>query len=438
LEDADSYVRGSAANALGQIGDRLAVEPLAKALLDTDTVPNVRGSAATALGQIGDRLAVEPLAKALLDTDTAPNVRGSAANALGQIGDRLAVEPLAKALLEDADSYVRGSAANALKRIKSGTALSSLRQAAEDQTFDRDICALVVDAYRYIAGRTEAWMRAVGTVRHKRLHGKIVEILARHSEDQEDFIWLRQIACFDLDYASRTEAVRGLARVKQLDTPLLRYLIDPDYQRKDGRLRDTDRGVRGQVGAEVIRHLNTNNPPEDEHLQLVVEMLADPRDTHFSVIAAALSPLNEMPLDKAELALKKIQELVPKQSDERFSKGLENQQTLLLHRKEQTYALAELHKYPEKFLDHFREQAQPRLAQLRSSDNISQSNSPPIDKKPENQSNTDMEKTSSSLQSDIVILTAVKNEGKAVMAVLKEQGISMPEIPMSHSNSRRS
>jgi HEAT repeat protein len=51
----------------------------------------VRQAAAEALGQIGDTSAVEPLIAALRDASL--GVRRAAADALGQIGDRRALEP---------------------------------------------------------------------------------------------------------------------------------------------------------------------------------------------------------------------------------------------------------------------------------------------------------------------------------------------------------
>lgn len=83
----DSYasVRGSAANALGRIGDRSAVPALGEALLDKEAREDIRGSAATALGQIGDRSAVPALSEALLDKEASDGIRGSAATALCHI-----------------------------------------------------------------------------------------------------------------------------------------------------------------------------------------------------------------------------------------------------------------------------------------------------------------------------------------------------------------
>jgi HEAT repeat protein len=96
----------NAAEALGDIGDKRAVEPLIKAL--SDGGQEVRESAARALGEIGDKRAVKPLIKALEDEDY--SVRAIAAGALGNIGDKRAVEPLIKAL-KDKDFNVRYKAA---------------------------------------------------------------------------------------------------------------------------------------------------------------------------------------------------------------------------------------------------------------------------------------------------------------------------------------
>ena len=90
----------AAAEALGEIGDKRAVEPLIKALGDDD--PLVRDHAASALGEIGDKRAVEPLIKVL--EDDVSDVRMWAAYALGEIGDKRAVGPLIKALGDEDDN----------------------------------------------------------------------------------------------------------------------------------------------------------------------------------------------------------------------------------------------------------------------------------------------------------------------------------------------
>lgn len=74
----------------------------------------VRSSAAEALGEIGDARAVQPLCAALRDKDV--DVRRAAAWALTKIGDVRAVESL-RAALKDKESRVRQAAAEALKKL---------------------------------------------------------------------------------------------------------------------------------------------------------------------------------------------------------------------------------------------------------------------------------------------------------------------------------
>ena len=96
-------VREEAAQALGEIKDNRAVEPLIKAVKDEDEFVEVRASAALALGDIKDKRAVEPL----IETLERPAVAKPVAYALGEIGDERGVEPLKKLLklLEDLGGY---------------------------------------------------------------------------------------------------------------------------------------------------------------------------------------------------------------------------------------------------------------------------------------------------------------------------------------------
>ena len=86
--------KDAAAEALGQLGDERAVEPLIVALGDSDS--GVHVAVTQALGQLGDERAVEPLIAILRDSDS--GVRVAAAQALGQLGDKRAAEPLLVAL----------------------------------------------------------------------------------------------------------------------------------------------------------------------------------------------------------------------------------------------------------------------------------------------------------------------------------------------------
>jgi HEAT repeat protein len=112
LKNKDPTVQYDAAEALGDLGDNRAVEPLATALKN-DEFSGVRWKAAEALSKIGAP-AVEPLIRALSHDDD--DVRWKAAIALGEIGDQRAVEPLI-ILLCDEDRFVKSHAALALGAI---------------------------------------------------------------------------------------------------------------------------------------------------------------------------------------------------------------------------------------------------------------------------------------------------------------------------------
>jgi HEAT repeat protein len=108
LRHDDDDVRWKAAIALGEIGDPQAIEPLILLLCDEDRF--VKSHAALALGSIGEP-AINPLLRALREGDG--NLRWGAAIALGKIRDPRAIEPLIRAL---ADKYenVRAESASSL------------------------------------------------------------------------------------------------------------------------------------------------------------------------------------------------------------------------------------------------------------------------------------------------------------------------------------
>jgi HEAT repeat protein len=112
LNHRDPAIQYQAAEALGDLGDPAAVEPLAQALRG-DEYSGVRWKAAEALARIGPP-AVDALIEALDDPDD--DVRWKAAIALGEIGDPRGVEPLIK-VLADPDRFVQSRAAQALGMI---------------------------------------------------------------------------------------------------------------------------------------------------------------------------------------------------------------------------------------------------------------------------------------------------------------------------------
>ncbi len=90
LENRQWRVREESAEALGEIGDKLAVEPLIKCLKDDDW--HVREAAALSLGILDDSQANGPLLNML--NDEKDSVRYGAALALSSVGDETALAPL--------------------------------------------------------------------------------------------------------------------------------------------------------------------------------------------------------------------------------------------------------------------------------------------------------------------------------------------------------
>jgi hypothetical protein len=114
----------AAARALGELGDRIAVEPLVILFQNTSRPPRVRLAAAEALLQLKSAPAVVTLLGALRRDSW--QVRRNAAAVLGQIQASWAVEPLIEAL-DDPHPIVRRTAAAALRRVGTAEAVAALR-----------------------------------------------------------------------------------------------------------------------------------------------------------------------------------------------------------------------------------------------------------------------------------------------------------------------
>lgn len=132
LESKDWWTSVGAAQALGNIGDKRAVEPLCRAALARDRDVNLRANAAVSLGKIGDPKALPTLVSVLKD-DEDDFARQLAAEALGKLGDKAAVDPLSHALLHDENAHVRTRAVTALGVIGDARARDVLQAALEDE-----------------------------------------------------------------------------------------------------------------------------------------------------------------------------------------------------------------------------------------------------------------------------------------------------------------
>lgn len=130
LNDRDGWIRQTAADALGKIGEP-SVEPfLISALRDPD--PAVRAAAARSLGRLSSasREAGTALLSLLRDSDL--SVRRAAAQALGTIEGLAALVPAVAALLTDSDPAVREAAAHALSSMEARESWEALAASTTD------------------------------------------------------------------------------------------------------------------------------------------------------------------------------------------------------------------------------------------------------------------------------------------------------------------
>ena len=192
LTNSSPKVRAHAAETLGELRNRSAVNPLIAALSDSE--PRVRTQAAYALSVIRDHRAADPLVRAL--QDSSPEVRAAAAEALGQLGDRGVVDLLIAAL-KDSNGRVRSSAAFALGQIKDDRAVDPLISVLHDSD----------DGVRALASL------ALGEIRDPRAAEPLLGMLQ------------------DSNPMAKANAATGLGLIGYegaLD-PLIALLKDPDY-----------------------------------------------------------------------------------------------------------------------------------------------------------------------------------------------------------------
>ena len=129
LSDKKNEIRFSAAEALGDMGDIRAVEPLI-VVLNADSSMYAREIAAKALGKLKDARAVDSLITALKKTPSAGQLQENAAKALGEIKDTRAVEPLIAALFGGFPSK-RQAAVKALDEFDDARAIRAAHCRAE-------------------------------------------------------------------------------------------------------------------------------------------------------------------------------------------------------------------------------------------------------------------------------------------------------------------
>jgi HEAT repeat protein len=236
LADRKAGGRAVAAEALGKLRDARAITPLIEIL--RDEAWSVRKAAATVLGTFGDDRAVEPLIKLLRDDNK--EVRKASVESLGQLGDARAVEPLVELA---GDFHVGEVAAEALGKLRDSRAVDALIQALAKSGFGD--CSAVARALGQLGdGRAiEALIGALGSGRSS-VRKAAADSLAQLGEpkwrevvrgDAQDFTRLGQsgdnravnplIRALQNDRESQKAAIEAMTLLGQCAvTPLIRSL----------------------------------------------------------------------------------------------------------------------------------------------------------------------------------------------------------------------
>jgi HEAT repeat protein len=135
----DKRTRPQAIDALGRLHSKRAVEPIIATLKNPDRFST--SVAMQALGEIKDSRALQPLCTLLKNRDEV--VRRFAATALGQLDDPGAIGSLTTAL-KDTDDGVRANAAKSLGELKNAEAVNALIAALKDS--EESVRVAAVDA----------------------------------------------------------------------------------------------------------------------------------------------------------------------------------------------------------------------------------------------------------------------------------------------------
>jgi HEAT repeat protein len=218
----------AAIDALGQLGDARAVEPLIAVMMGKETYIGVCSAAATALGKLGDRRAVAPLFAAFKDLQNPAH--NAAITALRQLGDPSLVEPLIETLK---DRALRRDAARMLGDLGDPRALEPLMALLQD-FFAADVHPAVAYALGKLGDR-----RAVDLLASEinsdtlDLPEAAAEALARIGEPLS-IQGVIQALIAQLDGKRRVSAARALVAMYRAGT-------------MDARSKETILGLRDQI-----------------------------------------------------------------------------------------------------------------------------------------------------------------------------------------------
>ena len=342
--DIDPITRGAAAKSLGQIGDERAVDALVGAAKDHRLNFIGRGSVVQALCQIGSLRSLSSLQTAVLDRNLSGSIREQAVATLGRLGDRsstdalilaandaklretIAIESLgsiggsrAVAALGEmatnrrlADS-IRVAAIKSLGRSGSNDSLVFLRQILNNRPHGKKAISAAVEAYvtitkivdDFLLAACERWLEDIGTS-EALLEGLIRGRRKLTGELKKWVAFLLPIALAEgTGIRLRTLAIRLLIENEALDEANLKYLVGPNWQRKDDQRLDTDRGIRSACGRSFIRHFGNSPSANSRLLDIVFEMLAEP-GTGWSTVVRSIRVVYELDVSNAARVLNQL------------------------------------------------------------------------------------------------------------------------------------
>ncbi len=235
-------MRAAAVEALGRMGDKRIVEPIAESLLK-DGSWDVRKLSVEALGRIREDRATELLWQALLDADH--DVRQTAAAALGQIPDPRSIAPLVLAL-KDESSSVRQAAKAALRQIDRQWEISPGAQSMVPQ-----LEAALNDREYWVAQSAADTLAKINDMRQRSEASALTEDPAKKKLDQA--IAILSDTLRDVDRDLRQAAAEALGRITddRVVVPLVAALDDQDEW-------------VARAAALALNHLNWQPAPDDQ------------------------------------------------------------------------------------------------------------------------------------------------------------------------------
>jgi HEAT repeat protein len=277
LMDKDSNVRKAAVEALGVMGNNNAIDPLIPLLKDEDS--QVRKAAAEAFGKIGDSRAEIPLIGVLKDKDS--KVRKAGALAIGKRGNTLAVDPLIVAL-KDEDIKVREAAAEALGEIRDSRAIDPLITLLKDKS----IHAPKAKSIKLDDPNLSTWLeedegisvrKAAAEALGKLGDSRAVEPLIVVLQNEDDEFWqIRQWAAWALGEVGDARAVGPLIsalndnmNIRDTATVALLRIGNPAIESLIGVLKDNDSDVR-DLAARMLDNLEWHFSNEDEQISYYI------------------------------------------------------------------------------------------------------------------------------------------------------------------------